>query len=214
MITIAFSGKKDSGKDTSANFLSAQYLQRFNPRLKPVVLGLSYPLKEFCSSWLNLSRTKLHGTEDDKNEKTHLLWDTLPEEIRKSRTGLMTYREVLQIWGTDIFRRVSPTIHVDRWRKEAQRLEERGCPLLLVTDVRFPDEVEYLRSRPTTRVIRLTRNPHPDDNHSTEKALDDYPWGQELHGTPTVLLDNDGPLDTYKARLLEWFLNTQAGLHL
>ncbi len=49
MHIIAFSGKKDSGKDTGANHLAAQYLATKNPRIKPQILRMADPLKKFCA---------------------------------------------------------------------------------------------------------------------------------------------------------------------
>ena len=209
MLVVAFSGKKDAGKDTGANVLASHYLKAYSPRFKPQVLGFSYPLKKFCAQWFGLSTRKLYGTDEDKNEHTHLKWEDIPHLVSAEGyyQGPMTYREVLQILGTDFFRRLDPDCHIRRWKQEMEELRRKDTPLVLISDVRFPNEIDAILEvgGPLARVVRLTRYPHEDDVHASETALDDYSWSQDprLH-----VLDNTGTLAEYKRDLIRWFEHT------
>jgi len=63
-------------------------------------------------------------------------------------------------------------------------------PNWIVTDVRFPNEVEAIKKAGGT-VIRIDRinNPHPTSNHISETALDHLPF-------PTII--NHGTIDNLK----------------
>ncbi len=54
-------------------------------------------------------------------------------------------------------------------------------------------------------VVRLTRHPHPADDHASETALDEYPWKKD---PSTYVLDNTGSEADYKRDLIRWFEHT------
>jgi hypothetical protein len=210
MLLVAFSGKKDSGKDTGANHLAAHYLQKYNPRIKPKTFGFSYPLKKFCAQWFGLSLAKLNGTDEERNELTHLEWRGVPGSLSDS-DDRMTYREVLQIWGTDVLRHQDPACHVRRWEQEISEMRRQGVPLVTTCDARFPNEIGALLElgdppvKMDVRIVRLTRHPHPGDEHTSETALDSYDWKRD----PRVyVLDNTESEADYKRDLLRWFEHT------
>lgn len=85
-----------------------------------------------------------------------------------------------------------------------QRVCEECCKLVgakypnwLVTDCRFPNELEAITSRGGI-CIRIVRpgNPHPQSNHESETALDDV----EL-----LTIINDGSLEQLRLRVKEVF---------
>ncbi len=213
MIVIAFSGKKDSGKDTGANHLAAHYLSTYNPRIKPRVLRMADPLKKFCSQWFGFPLHKLNGTNEQKDELSTHRWEDLPGgltakvdtggvTLTRKPPGPMTYREVLQVWGADMLRAVDPEVHCRRWAQEATMSEAAGCPLLFVTDVRFPNEIEMLLDFDAdVHIVRLTRHPHPDDDHATETSLDDFDWTCDKK---IRVLDNSETVAHYKRDLVDW----------
>jgi len=209
---IALSGKKDAGKDTGANHLAANYLAMYNPRIKPKVLRMADPLKKFCAQWFGLNYNKLNGSNEDKNSLTPFLWEHVPTNLSPRdedvwKTGPMTYREVLQVWGTDILRTFDPDCHVRRWSQEAKLQADGGVPVLFTTDVRFPNEIQAVldlddqNENVHSRVLRLTRDPH-QDSHESETALDEFDWHSDkrLH-----LMDNSGTLAEFKRDLQRWF---------
>jgi hypothetical protein len=210
LIVIAFSGKKDAGKDSGANHLAANYLAMYNPRQKPKVLRMADPLKKFCAQWFGLSYAKLNGTNEDKNELTSFPWSAAPGYARPAGVqdeGFMSHRAILQWWGTNVLRQFDPDCHVRRWSQEAELHAKGGTPILFTTDVRFPNEVQALLDLDDeipnvhSRIVRLTRDPH-EDTHESEIALDDFDWHSDKR---MYLMKNEGTLAEFKRDLLRWF---------
>jgi len=55
-----------------------------------------------------------------------------------------------------------------------KKIKREQSELAIIADVRFPNEAKAIEQAGGF-VARLTRNVH-DDNHSSEVALDDYPF--------------------------------------
>ena len=125
-------------------------------------------LKAVCTELFNIPPECVYGTDEQKNQvQEHLLW----ENISTNRTGPMTAREFMQHFGTDVCRKVYEPIWVNACIKKIQQ-EQSG--LAIIADVRFPNEAKAIE-RAGGKVVRLTREVH-EDNHSSEVALDDYPF--------------------------------------
>lgn len=217
---IGLSGKKQSGKNTSANIIAGTLLNsagfatrvdgqngqllivnddgewttldltcRIGPlydwlesEIHPIVKLYSFadPLKEFCMNMFGLTREQCYGTDEQKNSKTNLRWrnfkQMLPTKMKTELTkknvwrSYMTAREVLQVFGTDIIREIYEDAWVDG-TKHNIRQDKTACAI--VTDVRFENEVLGLQDI-NGKVIRLTRNPCPDDAHVSELSLDNF----------------------------------------
>lgn len=123
------------------------------------------PLKRLCIDILNLSHAQCYGTEDQKNTETQFEWQNMLGNF--SQTGTMTAREVLQYIGTEVFRRIYNNVWVDTTIRQMQ-IEQPE--MAIVTDVRFPNEVEGIQKN-GGKVIRLTRSPYKKDSHNSEIAL-------------------------------------------
>lgn len=100
-----------------------------------------------------------------------------PEWVR-NETGKP--RTLLQWWGTDYRRAQDPNY----WVKRLMETLERDQPeVALVTDVRFPNEVDAIHAAGGV-VIKVTRTTPPDvkvPEHPSESVLDDYAgWDFEI----------------------------------
>ena len=85
--------------------------------------------------------------------------------------GPMTAREVMQYVGTDIFRKMYGNVWIDSL---IRRINQEGSHLAIITDGRFPNEVQGIQDA-DGKVIRLLRDPSDgEDQHASETALDDY----------------------------------------
>ena len=86
---------------------------------------------------------------------------------------------LLQLVGTEIFRRKSPDVWVD---SVYRKLQDRRPPVAIITDCRFPNEADFVKQMGGV-LIKVDRvapdgTPHRDPNrsqtHPSEVALDDY----------------------------------------
>lgn len=157
------------------------------------VYSFADPLKRFCIDVLGLDPAQCYGSDDDKNSLTHISWDDMSVEIRekhsrprrgsggmKPASGYMTGREVMQIFGTDVCRKID----VNCWARGLYNIiKGEGYQLALVGDARFPNEIT-LGTENGAKVVRLLRKVN-DDQHESEIALDDFPLGEY-----SLVLDN------------------------
>lgn len=134
-------------------------------------------LKEFCINVLGLTYEQCYGTEEQKNSRTNLHWSKMPTYKDNGGTcvtdfdPLMTGREVLQYFGTDIIRKMCD----DAWvNGTINKIKEDGVKLAIITDCRFPNEVEAI-NQVGGKTIRLLRNVAGKDEHVSETVLDDFP---------------------------------------
>lgn len=81
----------------------------------------------------------------------------------------LTVRQALQTVGTDWFRKLWPDVWINAWKMQVQA--EDSKTLILVGDVRFPNELKAIQDR-GGHVIRLLRAPFSEDTHESETALD------------------------------------------
>lgn len=145
-----------------------------------------------CIDLLGLSWEQCYGTDEQKNSPTHLRWEDMPGVITNKNNwstytaairewglkihdpGPMTGREVMQFTGTEIFRKMYNNI----WAQATiNKILKDKSKFAVITDCRFPNEVEAVQ-KAGGKVIRLTRNPFPKDQHDSETALDqeNYDW--------------------------------------
>ena len=126
-----------------------------------------------CVDVLGLSYEQCYGTDEEKNTKTHILWSNV---LGSHNEGHMTAREVMQFVGTDFFRKLYPNVWADA---TIRRVMAEGSAFVIVTDCRFPNEVDAVHQS-GGKVIRLTRNGNDPDNHASETALDkaNFDWNQ------------------------------------
>ena len=156
---IAFAGRKQSGKTTSAEFVA----NLFGTYGDSKIYNFADPLKNLCMDILGLEYRQCYGSDEEKNELVNCFWDN----------HQLTAREVLQIVGTDMFR----TMQKDVWSNATIRRILRDQPeMAIIADCRFPNEVDAIK-RVGGIVIKLTRNPH-NSFHASEMALDPEQYDQ------------------------------------
>ena len=137
----------------------------------PYVRSFSFadPLKIIWMELFGLTYEQCYGRDKDKNTATNLKWEDMPAYQENWATGFMTAREFLQCFGTDICRTIKDTVWVDSC---VNRILQTSTELAIVSDCRFPNEVEAVQEA-GGKVIRLTRNNHPD-SHASEQALSGF----------------------------------------
>lgn len=179
MKIIAFSGRKQSGKSTSGEFLN-----RINKNVK-IYAFADRLKKDICIDILGMNYDQCYGSDELKNTPTNINW----------QGKKLTAREVMEVVGTDIFR----SLKKDVWVSSTINLIKKEKPeIACIVDVRFPDEVDAIHNIGGT-VIRLTRDPFNSKN-SIECALDasNYNWKNF-----DFILDNSNIDENQKNNILE-----------
>lgn len=147
---IGITGMKRSGKDQFAAYLQA-HLNRRVRFGKYTLDSYAAPLREFCF--------KTHGVTAENREQVKVL------------NGKMTGRQLLQRIGTEVARQVSPDFWV-----EALRHRITGNSNVIITDVRFNDEAQFIIDQGGF-VVKIERGPQPAwwrklFLHKSERGID------------------------------------------
>jgi len=178
---IAFSGKKQSGKSTAVKDCGA------------LLVGLSGHVREVnFAGYLKEICRRCFGYPDMDTEKGK-------SELVITENDSTTVRGILQYLGSDVMRRIDRDCWVNAWKSTVQDIikytpEGSPEPMILTSDVRFPNEVKAVHDL-GGKVIRLLRNPL-EDNHESETALDEYQietlartWGGLTETSPQRYFD-------------------------
>jgi hypothetical protein len=139
-----------------------QAINKLNSKVK--IYNFADVLKtDICINMLGLTYDQCYGTDDNKNEMTNIVWNDKK----------LSARDVMQIVGTDIFRKLDTNVWV---RSTINKIIRDKPDLAVITDCRFPNEVDSIKQS-GGKVIRLTRNPFQSD-HLSETILDkdNYDW--------------------------------------
>lgn len=142
MKIIGFAGRKWSGKDTSADHLVRKH--------GFVQYAFAAPLKNFCRDIFDLDHDQLYGS---KREEVDTRYDLTP-------------RQLLQKFGSDFLRDM---IDKDFWIKFFVRWANQQTKPIVVSDVRFQNELDIIRSL-GGRVVRIDRKDGhgSNDPHASE----------------------------------------------
>ena len=234
MKILGISGRKQAGKNTTANILHGVVLKRLNNiedwnigasgellvqteggwgefdvtrqdrafseyaeyNMWPFVKLYSFAdeLKRICVELFNIPYECVFGTDEQKNQvQEHLLWENIPGVT--TNEGPMTAREFMQFFGTDVCRKMYEPIWVDSC---IRKIQAEQSELAIIADVRFPNEAKAIE-RVGGGLLRLTRNIY-DDDHSSEVALDDYPF-------TSCINNKDNSIDDLIVKVKEFYLN-------
>lgn len=183
-LIIGISGKKCTGKSTTAQFL----LERITALgLKGVIINFGDTLKDEISNYYGFDRA-LCDTQEGKETLVPIPSTITPEDptypedvhfttdIIGRTTGVQaTVRHLLQWYGTDYRRDQDPDYWLTATKNTIESLAH-NYDVIIVSDVRFVNEFFTLASYPYNYVCRLM--PHPkyvfteDSYHPSETELD------------------------------------------
>ena len=147
MHLIALSGKKGSGKSTCGKYLVEQYGFK--------ELSFAWPLKEIIRLCFGFTENQINGSE---------------KEAVDSEWGF-SYRWVATMLGETLFRQIFGAILVEKgvleseqvndfWilclQKKFKALKEEGPPGVVITDLRYKNEWEWVKEQ-MGLVVRVER---------------------------------------------------------
>ncbi len=193
---ISFSGRKQSGKSTSADYIKS-IIDRNNIKLSYRIYSFADPLKQdICMNILGLTYDQCYGSDDDKNTMTDLSWEG----------KRLTAREAMEIIGTKIFRALKTNVWVEA---SINKIRKDDLDLAIIADCRFPNEVEAIANANGYN-IRLTLDPFHSESLS-ESALDKsvYDWSNF-----DCIIDNSGMTIDQKNNEILHFLSDKGILTL
>jgi len=189
LIKIAICGRANSGKNTIAQILAHRLCD--HPK-EYAMLAFADPIKEMAMIMFPWADPEcLYGA-------SHLRNNTIP--YAKNEFGEpLTYRQALIDIGTQ-GRRYKPDIWVDVMDHRIQKMplkEQEGIEkrLLLITDLRFVNEMDYL-VRKGFFVIKVLRDTPLLINHGTETEQEKIPENDF-----DFILENNADLETLRNKV-------------
>jgi len=196
---IAFAGRKQSGKTTSAEFV----LNLFNSLVAnnlndgiAKIYNFADPLKTLCIDVLGLEYRQCYGSDTDKNELVDCYWDG----------HQLSARDVMQIVGTDIFRKMKQNVWSDA---TIRKILKEKPDIAIIADCRFPNEVDVIKSV-NGIIIKLNRNPY-NSCHSSEIALDHNQYDQSIFD---LIIENQDMNITEQNKIIYDFIKSRSILPL
>ncbi len=182
---IGLNGRLKSGKDTTFSLIKELY-----PHAERI--SFADKLKDSAAASLNLPREIMEELKNIEEVKLVFGFPTMRHDALFARVvnWEMNIREYLQRYGTESHREVFGT---DFWVDMALPLDiEHDDKLLVVTDVRFPNEAR--------RVLDLGGQVWKIERE-TVTAHSDHPSEQDLDAWVNVFVDNTGSLDDLREKL-------------
>lgn len=160
------------------------------------IYSFATPLKEFCINTLGISREKIYGSNEDKNSLTHIHWSSIPisrtlktakdRNEFKNKTGLMTVREVMQVFGT-----FCRELHTNCWCNQCFNLIIDESPeIAIIDDTRLENELNLGVSNNSKLILHS--NSQSKDNHNSEvglKNIDNSVYAYIMPDKHTITLD-------------------------
>lgn len=120
-------------------------------------------LKKSCSQLFSVDENLMWGTNEEKESKIDIRWENLHKLLphHSDKTGLMSVRELLEVFGTDICREFNSDCHI---RSAECALQLTNPTIGIIPDGRFLNEFEYFEKLrdsgdSTIHLIKLTRTP-------------------------------------------------------
>ena len=175
---IGLIGFKGCGKNTVGEYLNRKYGYKQE--------SFASSIKDIISPLFGWDRVKLEGiTEDDRifRETEDIFWS--------KRLGTKcTPRWVMQTFGTDIIRQ-----HFNEkiWIYSLERRIRDYNNNIVITDVRFPDEIDFLKNKGAI-LIYIERDEPPSWFYNIEKVpkdlhISEWAW---VKYKPELCINNKG----------------------
>jgi hypothetical protein len=198
---VAISGWKNSGKDTTADFLVAEYGY--------VKLSLAGPLKQYVAQKYGIPREWL----DDRSYKESgiirypvIATDGFSQQIHKMlekelRSGYWTPRALCILEGS-----IARSVYPNWWtRRVVEQIRANPEQRFVISDLRYRSEADTLRMllpKEELLLVRLNRFDTVDSDDPSEHDLDTYTFDStiekhiqgvpELHRSITLLAQSAG----------------------
>lgn len=181
MHIVAFGHRQRCGKDTAALLLANYFKFKSNPTLKVEVVGFADKVKEIAHElygWCGLQQGYFYERPENACLRERPL------------AGLNLTPRAIWI-GIGIGLRASVDPHV--WTDYLFNATDHHCDLLIVKDMRFPQEANAILSR-GGGLYKIERASVPKIDDGADDPLEGFEhWTQIIH--------NDGSLEEFKSKI-------------
>jgi hypothetical protein len=198
-----------------------------------IIVGLGYKARQgktYVSNYMQeaFPQAKLYAFADelkrycrDHHDELLPLWQLAnqTQQVPACKPDpIYGYTRILQWYGTDVARLKDPNVWVNEL---AARMHKEQPEIAIITDVRFPNEAEFIKENGgyLVEILRRTadgeqyRDPDRDPFHISETALDNYEgWNFHISckdgdlkglkakslGVMNIVTNKDGALDELK----------------
>lgn len=210
MRILGIAGKKQCGKDT----LGKMIMEQVNDDVRS--FWFATPMKQLAHFGFGVPEEFLWGTDDQRNQKTHIRWRDLPHFERyvlESEVGIergiqvvrkadefLTGRQLLQEIGEFLFEKTSrpwSRYFLDELAKFQRSTPNDYYAMALVLDIRRPMEITTIKEL-GGKVIYLTRDIYEGrDTHVSETSLSPEKYD---HSNFDLVIDNQNlsPVETWE----------------
>jgi Ni2+-binding GTPase involved in maturation of urease and hydrogenase len=197
---VGLGGLKGSGKDTLGQHL-VDSINEKGERFA-IRIGLADNLKRYCVDEYGMDMDICHADNHTKNTTlSPVLWENMPTGIQhkylNSRADdiKLTYREALQIIGTDLGRdEFGEDIWLERFTQAVNTITSDKPITVVITDVRFDNEAKFVMNN-GGHVVRIMSDQKPNDHHVTEMGITHYNYEVEGKGRAS-LAHSKGDIET------------------
>lgn len=176
-------------------------------------------LKKSCAQLFGIDEKLMWGTNEDKESKTHIQWESLHKLLPQyiDRTGPMSVREILEVFGTDICREFDINCHI---RSAKHALDVVNPTIGVIPDGRFYNEFEYFenlkknsKGGPKILLIKHKRKPHKSSAKSENglDGIDDSRFDLVLDNVDLSVNEKNGLLIDF---LIEQGVLSEAGVEI
>lgn len=174
-IIVGLAGKKRAGKDSIAHVLTSEYGFAHD--------SFAAPIREFVEKLTEDYSSNVFSIDGDR--ETAIDW-----------LGGKSKRQLMQTLGTEWGRdMVSPTLWMDALWRRTGRATTSFHRLLVISDVRFDDEADFIRSKGGIIIHVVRPGLNGGDGHVSEYGVHKEDIDATLH--------NDGDLNH-----LQWRVHT------
>lgn len=185
MFKIAICGKANTGKNTISKLLYDQLSSLRGPNYSRIIYGAHYlafadPIKEMIRiAYPELPKKYLYGSSKFRAEP-------IPGAFKNGVP--LTVRQCLIDIGNDFGRANKPDIWLRNFDNRFKKLVYKKVSFLVVTDVRFRNEFDHLKSLGFYQ-IRLLRDSHlkiNDISETNQDSIDDNEFDYVVHNNSTL----------------------------
>jgi hypothetical protein len=164
MIIIGLTGPAGCGKDTAAKYLCEKYNLGWRAFADPLRAALNAMFGWDELNW------------EDRE------WRQKPQSILGGQTPRRAIQTLGTEWGRDL---IDPDLWVNLTKIDCEVLRELGYKGMVVSDVRFPNEVEWIREVGT--LIHIVRDvKEKTDVHVSENGVALQLGDLQVHNTSTI----------------------------